>query len=119
MLGESYAVSDTYPRTVVARMKGIRFRRVRLTSLKAGLANSLEVVSPSLEPTLTELSRDAQSSGQKVFQIIAKTCEVDIGNITLTSDLDRFGIDSLMRLELSAELTRAFPTIGDIQREIF
>ena len=74
MLGESYAVSDTYtyPRTVIAHMKGIRFRRVRFTSLKAGLTNSLEVVSPSLEPTLPELSRDAQSSGQKFSRLLPR-----------------------------------------------
>ena len=118
MLGESYAISDAYPRTVVAHMKGIRFRRVRLNSLKAGLANSLKVASSSLEPTLPALSRDVQSPEQQVFQIIARTCEVDAKNITLTSDLDGLGIDSLIRLELSFELAKAFPTIGDIQRNI-
>jgi acyl carrier protein len=118
MLGESYAISDAYPRTVVAHMKGIRFRRVRLSSLKAGLANSLEVASSSLEPTLPALSRDVQSPEQQVFQIITRTCKIDAKNITLTSDLDGLGINSLMRLELSFELAKAFPTIGDIQRNI-
>ena len=36
----------------------------------------------------------------------------------MASDLDLFGIDSLMRLELGVELARAFPTIGDIERNI-
>ena len=119
MLGESYAVLDAHPRTIVARMKGIRFRRVRLSSLKAGLANSLEVATSSpLEPTSPALSRDIQSNEQKVFQIIARTCDINAGDITLASDLDLFGIDSLMRLELGVELTRAFPTIEDIKRNI-
>ena len=119
MLGESYAVSDVHPRTVVAHIKGIRFRRVRLTSFKASLANSLEVISSSpLEPASPELSRDVQSIEQKVSQIITRTCEMDAGNITLTSDLDAFGIDSLMRLELSVELAKAFPTIRNIQMNV-
>ena len=120
MLGESYAVSDAHPRTVVAHMKGIRFRRVRLGSLKAGLANSLEVASSSLEPTSPALSRDIRSNEQEVLQIIARTCDINsnAGDITLASDLDLFGIDSLMRLELGVELARAFPTIGDIERNI-
>ena len=118
MLGESYAVSDAHPGTVVAHMKGIRFRRVRLGSLKAGLAKSLEVASSSLEPTSPALSRDIQSIEQKVFQIIARTCYINARDITLASDLDHFGIDSLMRLELGIEFARAFPTIGDIERKI-
>ena len=118
MLGESYAVSDAHPRTVVAHMKGIRFRRVRLGSLKAGLANSLELASSSLEPTSPALSRDIQSNEQKIFQIIARTCYINAGDINLASDLGLFGIDSLMRLELGVELARAFPTIGDIEKNI-
>ena len=118
MLGESYAVSDAHPRTVVAHMKGIRFRRVRLGSLKASLAKSLEVASSSLEPTSPALSRDIQSIEQRVFQIIARTCDINAGDITLASDLDLFGIDSLMRLELGVGLARAFPTIGDIEKNI-
>ena len=42
----------------------------------------------------------------------ARTCDIDIA---LTSDLDRLGIDYLMRLELAIELARAFPTIDGIQ----
>jgi acyl carrier protein len=120
ILGESYAVSDAHPRTLVAHMKGIRFRRVRLGSLKAGLANSLEIASSSFEPISPELSRDTQSNELKVFQIVARICDIDMsaGDITLASDLDFFGIDSLMRLELSVELGRAFPTIGNIERNI-
>jgi acyl carrier protein len=117
ILGESFAVTEAYPRTVVAHMKGIRFRRVRLGSLKAGLANSMEVSYSSLEPTSPALSRDIQSNEQKVLQIIARTCDINLnaGDITLASDLDLLGIDSLMRLELGVELARAFPTIGDIE----
>ena len=118
MLGESYAVSDAHPRSVVAHMKGIRFRRVRLGSLRAGLANSLELASSSLEFTSLALSRDVQSNEQKVFQIIARTCDINAGDITLASDLNIFGINSLMRLELGVELARAFPTLGDIERNI-
>jgi acyl carrier protein len=115
MLGESYAVSDAHPGIVVAHMKGIRFRRVRLGSLKAGLANSLEMASSSLVSTSPELS---QSNEQKVFQIIARSCDINAGDISLASDLDLLGIDSLMRLELGVELAKAFPTIGDIKRNI-
>ena len=118
ILGESYAVFDAHPRTVVAHMKGIRFRRVRLGSLKAGLANSLEVASSSLEPTPPALSRDIQSNEQKVIQIISRTFNLSAGDITSASHLDLFGIDSLMRLELGVELARAFPTISDIERNI-
>ncbi|KAF8810981.1 polyketide beta-ketoacyl-synthase [Phlegmacium glaucopus] len=118
MLAESYAISDAHPRAIVAHMKGIRFRRVRLSHLKAGLANSPAMTSSSFEPTSPASNRDIQSSKQRVFQIIARTCDIDAADITLASDLDRFGIDSLMRIELSLELVRAFPTIGDIQKKI-
>ena len=115
MLAESYAISDAHPRAIVAHMKGIRFRRFRLSYLKASLANSLAVTSSSLESTSPASSRGIQSTEQKVLQIIARTCDINVGDITLTSDLDRFGIDSLMRLELGIELARAFPTIDGIQ----
>jgi len=116
MLAESCAVSDAHPRAIVAHIKGIRFRRVRLSRLKAALASSLALTS-SFEPTSPVLSRDIQSLEQRVFQIIARTCDID-ANLTLVSDLDRFGIDSLMRMELSIELARAFPTIDDIQMKM-
>ena len=122
ILGESYAVLDAHPRTVVAHMKGIRFRRVRLGSLKAGLANlnSMEVDYSSFEPTSSALSQDIQSNEQKVLQIIARSCDINLnaGDITLAADLDLLGIDSLMRLELGVELARVFPTNGDIERNI-
>ena len=116
VLGESCAVLDGHSRIVVAHMEGIRFRRVRLGSLKAGLANSLEVAAS--EPALPVLSRDIRNSEQKVLQIIARTCDIDAGDIALASDVDLFGIDSLMRLELGVELAKAFPTIGDIEKNI-
>ena len=115
MLAESYAISDAHSRAIVAHMKGIRFRRFRLSYLKAGLANSLAVTSSSPESISPASSRGIQSTEQGVLQIIARTCDIDVGDITLTADLDRFGIDSLMRLELSIELAKAFPTIDGIQ----
>ena len=76
--------------------------------------------SSSPEPTSPAFSRDIQNIEQKVFQIVSRTCDINLnaGDITLASDLDLFGIDSLMRLKLGVELDRAFPTIGDIERNI-
>ncbi|KAJ7245357.1 hypothetical protein B0H12DRAFT_1235793 [Mycena haematopus] len=52
ILGETYAVQVAEPRRIVAHMKGIHFRRVRLSSLKKSLAHAVgEPVFHSPRPT--------------------------------------------------------------------
>ena len=129
MLGESYAVSDAHPGIVVAHMKGIRFRRVRLGSLKSGLANSLEISSSALEPTSPVLSRDIQG----IFplrRMLADVLEIEQSVITDNQDLTYLGLDSLASMEaiyrikkeynldLSASFFEVNRTINDIHASI-
>ncbi|KAF8157842.1 polyketide beta-ketoacyl-synthase [Crassisporium funariophilum] len=114
ILSDSFAISGANPRRIIARMKHIRFHRVRLNSFKAGLAR-LAGVPPSLflgdaiqpvRPEYTRLSIEA-----KVIQIVINACGMDTRIVSIHDDLNHLGIDSLMRLDLVADLSEAFPGI--------
>ncbi|KAJ7133377.1 hypothetical protein C8R44DRAFT_849492 [Mycena epipterygia] len=146
MLAETYAVQLAEPRRIVAHMKGIHFRRLRLSSLKKSLAlaagkavahtprhtptKSVRIVtqtgshgSPSPSP-----SADVESN---VLKLVAETCNVPASAVNINTDLASIGIDSMMSIEILGGLRDEFPgteldthilsfctTVADICREV-
>ena len=47
-----------------------------------------------------------------VYDVIARICEMELEDISLDHDFEQLGIDSLMRQELSSELSKAFPALA-------
>ncbi|EPQ54389.1 polyketide beta-ketoacyl-synthase [Gloeophyllum trabeum ATCC 11539] len=111
MLADAYAVELTGAKRIVGHLKGMHFRRVRLTSLKKGLQmasgrpaevtpsrvtfapskpSSHKVVSrtPSSSSTSSSTVHDVQAA---VVGIIAETCGIDPANVKLETCLDSLG----------------------------
>ncbi|KAF9483554.1 ketoacyl-synt-domain-containing protein [Pholiota conissans] len=109
MLGDTYVLSMGTTQCLVAHIKGIRFQRVRLTGLKACLSAALRAEAPS-NSSQWEATHNLLPSKEMICRLVAKACEMHPDDIPLDEDLDRLGMDSLMRLELSNELSNTFPT---------
>ncbi|KAJ7216777.1 polyketide synthase [Mycena haematopus] len=140
MLAETYAVQVAEPRRIVAHMKGIHFRRVRLSSLKKSL--ELATSKPVLHsPRSTDQSvrSDHESPSPPpvadveavVQSLVFDACGIDASSITVDTDLTSIGVDSMMAIEIFGGLRAAFPhadldarvlsictTIADICREV-
>ncbi|KAF8962959.1 polyketide beta-ketoacyl-synthase [Flammula alnicola] len=122
MLGESYAILEGHERILVAHIGGIRFQRVRLNSLKTGLAS----ISGILQTSPGRPYKDDRPNNHYfppkvkglVREIVANACEIDPEEISMDEDLGRLGVDSLMRLEISYELSKTFPAFGSRPQEI-
>ncbi|KAK7036095.1 Non-reducing polyketide synthase tera [Favolaschia claudopus] len=119
VLGESYAVQVAEPRRIVAHMKGIHFRKVRLSSLKKSLVATAAVVKPVLLPLQTSnfVSRHRSSSlvaadvEAIVLNIVSTACDMTGPSVELNNDLALLGMDSLMSIELLGSLRASFPGV--------
>ncbi|KAJ7051783.1 putative polyketide synthase [Mycena amicta] len=120
MLAESYAVQMAEPRRIVAHMKGMHFRRVRLSSLKKSLVNAAgkRVVGGGQAP---QTRHDATSSPSPppvvdieavVIRLIAEACDVPVSVVDTHTDLAAIGIDSMMSIEIFGALRGVFPSAG-------
>ncbi|TFK33599.1 hypothetical protein BDQ12DRAFT_657776 [Crucibulum laeve] len=133
MLAEAYAVKTTNPKIIVAHLKGMHFRKVRLGNLKKGLAHaagktsitkSVRIVAPpaavptkrssvhSRSPTIVSTPTKATPSVNvraRIVDIVAETCDVSAASIDVDSDLASLGVDSLMSIEIFGKLEAAFP----------
>ncbi|KAF7327230.1 hypothetical protein MKEN_00300100 [Mycena kentingensis (nom. inval.)] len=98
MIAYSYAVQLAEPRRIVAHLKGIHFRRVRLTGMTA-LRHPPGV---DIEALVTKL--------------VAEACGVAISSVRGESDLASLGVDSLMFIEICGSLRTAFRGIGPALR---
>ncbi|KAF8891957.1 polyketide synthase [Gymnopilus junonius] len=113
LLGETFALSDAGPRTLIAHIHGIVFQRVRLKGLQAGLANITELCSPSPKyRTMPKEGSVRSDIDATVSRIVANACGIEPPDLSPLQDFDSFGIDSLMRIELSYDISRAFPGFG-------
>ncbi|KDR83172.1 hypothetical protein GALMADRAFT_134664 [Galerina marginata CBS 339.88] len=120
ILGESFAILDTQPRILIARVTGIRFQRVRLSSLKTGLASIAGILSP-ISHTVREGSSNSSLPSNvmvTVVRIVAEACKTDVEDVSVRQDLDCLGIDSLMRIELAYDISRAIPGFGCRPQEL-
>ena len=128
MVAEAYAVELAEPRRIVAHIEGMCFRRVRLDSLKRGLAfsvgrpyhpNPAQSTPPpsrslTLKPGDTCLTQqDAQDLVNdieaEVFKLVLETSGLHLTVFDRDTDLASLGIDSLLSIELMHRLQDVFP----------
>ncbi|KAJ6526457.1 polyketide synthase [Mycena capillaripes] len=132
MLAEAYAVQVEEPRRIIAHLKGMHFRRVRLDSLKKSLAHAASKPVRQV-PQLAKSVRIAQSKSEShllpspppvadisaiVLKLVSDTCNIPASSLDANTDLASIGIDSMMFIELYGELRSAFPGI-DFDAHIF
>ena len=148
VVSEAYAVLSSNPKQIVAYIKGMQFRRVRLDRLKRGLVHAAGKMSllPAFEMkprNLTLASRTYTSRSEPpkpddsspvlnlVFNVISRACDIGIGDLSMDTVLETIGVDSLMSIEILGTLRRTFPstnlhqhslafckTVGDIVNEV-
>ncbi|KAG6872570.1 hypothetical protein C0995_008721 [Termitomyces sp. Mi166 len=140
VIADAYAVLSGEPKRIVAHVKGMQFRRVRLDRFKRGL--SLASKQPAIHPfkaTSSVSSEVEQRPSARVLpniesiviNLVSETCDLVAQDLDLHIDLVSLGIDSLMSIELFGRLGLAFPeahlnshrlsfctTVADIIREI-
>ncbi|KAL7622419.1 hypothetical protein AAE478_007924 [Parahypoxylon ruwenzoriense] len=132
---------------VMAVFKGMVFQRVQLAKVSQafsiqskrgqGSSNALKTsIAPHVQqPTLTsKVTNPPQPTitpsprpNLAVKNLIAQTCGVDAASLSPESNLEALGFDSLLMIELEAQLSPAYPqldisglaectTVGDIER---
>ncbi|KAI1087806.1 putative polyketide synthase [Rostrohypoxylon terebratum] len=131
---------------VMASFKGMAFQRVQLAKIsqafgiqsRRGQASSTtktnttpipqhpQATKKSIVPQIA-VSTPPPQSNVAVKNLIAQTCGADAADLSSESNLEAFGFDSLLMIELEAQLSSAYPqldvsdlaechTIGDIER---
>ncbi|KAL0577637.1 polyketide beta-ketoacyl-synthase [Marasmius crinis-equi] len=127
MLADAYAVTLGPSPRIVAHLKGMRFQKVRLTSLKRFLnlaqggstaSHSLSTfhsnpLAPAAAPSSIGTSRPPKLHGSSILdevqKIVAETCGLPISGVDTSADLVSLGVDSLMTIEISTRLQTLFP----------
>ncbi|KAG1901393.1 uncharacterized protein F5891DRAFT_1222928 [Suillus fuscotomentosus] len=128
-VAEAFAVQDQEPRRVVALMRGIQFKRVRMKGLALALKMAADAV-PAQSRNRTDSTSDVQTSDSsrpsspetlvseddvsvRVKDIIAQVLGLPSGDIQDHSDFKSLGLDSLSSLEalhaLKTELNADLP----------
>ncbi|KAL4915855.1 hypothetical protein BDW62DRAFT_203307 [Aspergillus aurantiobrunneus] len=155
---EGVLIADAYAITpggkLVAAIEGIHFKKLNLRAFHRHLSRyeappaAIQVDADSTSTTDSSSDGDLSStesaittpdaSGDEAVQvapavtsIITSVCGVDRGKLTPSASLAELGIDSLMAIEITAELQRPFPaihldsstimetqTVGDLTRHI-
>ncbi|KXN83388.1 Conidial yellow pigment biosynthesis polyketide synthase [Leucoagaricus sp. SymC.cos] len=135
MLAEAYAVKLSQPPVLVAHLKDMHFKKVRLNSLKKGLAMAVGKSAPSSRPTptptkpapapepqsgvssprtlvaedsLPEPTPLAVDADVDIKGILAAVLDVSPKDIELDADLEELGLDSLTSIEALAVLKSEF-----------
>ncbi|KAI1446584.1 putative polyketide synthase [Annulohypoxylon stygium] len=127
---------------VMASFKGMAFQRVQLAKVSQAFSiqsrrgqGSSNTAQPPQQPQATKKVIKAQTvvaappaqSSVAVKNLIAQTCGADPADLSPESNLEAFGFDSLLMIELEAQLSSAYPqldvselaechTIGDIDK---
>ncbi|KIK51473.1 polyketide synthase [Collybiopsis luxurians FD-317 M1] len=121
IIAEAYAISLP-SRRIVAHLKGMHFRKLRLASLKRALSLSVGAPTPHADrrlpakanvpqPTPNNAASSVKESDIRttVLEIIASTCGISASEMDSSADLSALGIDSLMSIEISSRLQTTFP----------
>ncbi|KAK0228850.1 polyketide synthase [Armillaria fumosa] len=126
ILAEAWACQKGEPSRVVACMKGMQFRRLKLNAFSRLLARAAgkpvqsSVPKPSLKPAAPATARrptvhhhrssepEAPNVESTVLTIVAETCDVSLSSVSTTTDLEAIGVDSLMSIEIFARLQQSF-----------
>ncbi|KAF2675312.1 putative polyketide synthase [Microthyrium microscopicum] len=142
---EGLTIADAYAfdsQGVLAVFKGMEFQQIELTKIGRALAIAAKKLSggsvskPEVAVTISSHAPSARTpvprllpaaSGPSVRAMIANTCSMDLLALSEAASLDSLGFDSLMMIELQAELATQFPqasisdladcqTVGDVER---
>ncbi|KAF7776218.1 hypothetical protein Agabi119p4_4611 [Agaricus bisporus var. burnettii] len=122
---EVYAVLNSGPRRIVAHLKGVHFRCVRLHSLKKSLSHAAgktlrgtlkshaqftPVSKSEVEPAGTTMITKNPSFDLRgeFIKVVAETCSLDATFIDADTDLYSLGVDSLMSIEIFGKLQGIF-----------
>ncbi|KAJ6454535.1 putative polyketide synthase [Mycena vitilis] len=139
MVAEAYAVQSVEPRRIVAHGKGMKLRRVRLSTFRKSLAYTMKPVQQppqAIKSILIATKPGSHSSSTStpvdvVIKLVADACDVAVSAVQMHTDLASIGIDSMMSIEIFGGLRMAFPgadlaahdlsacvTVADICREV-
>ena len=126
-IAEAYAVLDSNPRRIIAHLKGMHFRLLRLNSLKKGLAHAAgktpqavksrvvpttasRVTAAPIPVTATLKTPSVDVSGE-IIKVVAETCDISAASVDVNTDLGSLGVDSLMSIEIFGKLQALFPSV--------
>ncbi|KAF5350379.1 hypothetical protein D9758_012473 [Tetrapyrgos nigripes] len=129
-LAEAFAVRLGESREVVAHMKDIHFRRVRLNSLTKGLALATgrsavrksethlqappakvcEIQAPLVPVIQAPVDSEVDLRSQ-ILTLLSETCAIDAAGIMDDTDLSSLGVDSMMFIELLEKLNQSFSNV--------
>jgi len=123
-LSEAFAIRQGESREIVAHMKDIHFRRVRLDSLtkRLGLAagrtvSGVEAPPKSIAqkatvpPPAALLAQSDDDVCVHIRRIVSETCTVDSAKVKDDTDLSSLGVDSMMSIEILDKLKQRFPNL--------
>ncbi|KJZ79728.1 hypothetical protein HIM_01197 [Hirsutella minnesotensis 3608] len=131
---------------IIASFKGMAFQRFKITKIRQAFDMTFKRESRS-SPEVTRQSRSSipevhdVSVGERrkadedldsiteIHNIIAQTCGADTALLSASSNLEELGFDSLLMIELEAQLSSLYPsmrgssltichTVGDIDRAL-
>ena len=116
MVGESYAILEDREdsKFIVAHIHDIQFRRVRLGSFLSGLEYNTKLGLGAMNKCRPLPSDVAEI----VMKIVADSCKLNSVDLALDHELEILGVDSLMRIEVSYDISKAFPGFGCRPKEI-
>ncbi|KAG6829310.1 Type I Iterative PKS [Tricholoma furcatifolium] len=110
VIADAYAILCGEQKHLVAHIKGMQFRRVRLDKFKKGLSRQKAAPSNPSSPSFKADRRSPSSSVHStIVKIVAEACDLDAQEVDLDVDLASLGVDSLMSIEIFSRLNRAFP----------
>lgn len=129
MLADSFAVQRSEPHQVVARMKGISFRRVRLDGLQRSLAlaskasgassprSQTAAIKHEARQTMHAVVRSTRRSIEDtvettVLSVFSNACDIPTTSLDVGAPLDAIGVDSLMIIDVVGRLQSEFPEAG-------
>ncbi|KDQ13893.1 hypothetical protein BOTBODRAFT_363123 [Botryobasidium botryosum FD-172 SS1] len=143
VLSDAYAV-DLANGKVVAYLKRMKFRRLRMNGLKNLLSSAAQgsaspahaTPAPAPSPKVVKFNHTSSKSSsnvttavnspqsgipdipKEIARLVAETCDIPLSKIKPDSDLSDLGVDSLMGIEVVGKI-RAFLPGLDIEAEVF
>ncbi|KAK0438813.1 Alpha/Beta hydrolase protein [Armillaria borealis] len=110
MVSDVIAVDISGHGQIVAQLKGMYFKKLRLNTLQLATAPKPKIteVAPALGPRSSPAKRsvDVQNT---VLNIVGDTCGTEILALDVNADLETYGVDSLMYIEILRKFEESFP----------
>ncbi|KAI8183316.1 thioesterase domain-containing protein [Colletotrichum sp. SAR 10_65] len=99
---------------VIAAVRGMEFRRLRLSTFQQMLALPIDLITPSTSTKGTNTPPESRTKSTQDVDMALKKIVMDVGGFSIedmdyNKPLDELGIDSLMQIEIAFGLARAFP----------